>query len=88
MAIKKDGKWVSLAGGAQVPKIQPTLSHHANDSASIPRMQAVNNGGQDIKKGASVPKMTPVQAPSGPTNSNSHQGSNNQTAKPGGDKKR
>lgn len=99
MAIKKDGKWRPLAGGAQIPKIQPALNPHGKDrgvvradSASIPRMQAVNNGGQDINEGASIPKMTPAQTSQRPTNSTGHQGnsnrSSNQTAKPSDDKKK
>ena len=77
------------------PFTDPEADNHGKDcgiafadSAPIPRMQAVNNGGQDIKKGASIPKMTPAQTPSGPTSSGSRQGSNSQTAKPGGDKKK
>jgi hypothetical protein len=95
MAIKKGDKRIFTPGGAQVPKMQSTQNRHGKDcgiafadSAPIPRMQAVNNGGQDIKKGASIPKMTPAQTPSGPTSSGSRQGSNSQTAKPGGDKKK
>lgn len=95
MAIKKDDKRIFIPAGAQVPKMWSTQNHHSKDfgiaradSASIPRMQAVNNDGQEIKKGASIPKMMSAQTPSKPTGSDSRQGNNSQTPKPGGDKKK
>ncbi len=51
----KDNKRTFIPAGAQVPKMQSTQNHHGKDSgiaptqgASIPRMQAENNDGQEM----------------------------------------